>query len=165
MLSTRTATVEDALHITGLLHQLGYEVTSALVGEKLETLSGNSMDRVLVAEIGTEIVGVASLHVLELFHAPGRLGRITSLVVDAKHRRLGIGKLLATAADKYFVERGCVRTEVTSGEGRLEAHTFYQAIGFEPDERRFVKHYGLTQRSTSLPSVAGRCAIEPRSAG
>lgn len=143
MPSIRPASVKDALRITELLHQLGYEVTSALVEAKITALSENPMDQVLVAESETEIVGVTSLHVLELFHVNGRLGRITSLVVDAKYRHLGIGRLLVQAADQYFIERGCVRAEVTSGDRRPGAHAFYQALGFASDERRFIKPYDL----------------------
>ena len=85
------------------------------------------------------IVGCLSAHAHELFHVPGRLGRITSMVVDANARGHGVGRALVDRAMAFFQERGCVRVEVTSGDHRPGAHVFYQSVGFIVDERRFVK--------------------------
>jgi GNAT superfamily N-acetyltransferase len=60
------------------------------------------------------LLGVISLHTLELFHCRGRLGRITSLVVEEKHRGAGIGRLLIQAADEYFFRSGCIRAELVA---------------------------------------------------
>jgi ribosomal protein S18 acetylase RimI-like enzyme len=87
------------------------------------------------------IVGVVSLHIFELFHVAGRLGRITSLVVDQRYRRTGIGRLLVKAADHYFASRGCARTEVISSDYRTVAHAFYQALGYAICAKRFLKIY------------------------
>lgn len=70
------------------------------------------------------------------------IGRITSLVIDSDQRGVGIGQLLVEAADQFFISSGCVRAEVTSGDQRADAHVFYQAQGYLPDERRFMKRYG-----------------------
>jgi len=166
MRTIRPAKIDDAERIAELLLQLGYEASSKRVHEKLLKFSENPSDQVLVATNGgDEVVGLISLHTLEMFHSEGRLGRITSLVVDFKHRGNGIGSLLVQEADKYLIERGCVRTEVTSGDHRFEAHAFYQTQAFVPGEKRFVKHYRLTSHPTSPPSVAECCATNPRSAG
>ncbi len=149
-LQVRPALAADADPIAQLLDQLGYKASAELVKRKLAVLSQNAMDSVMVAQSADEIVGVVSLHVLELFHAEGRLGRITSLVVADHSRGEGVGKLLVDAAGKYFRETGCVRAEVTSGDHRARAHIFYQAQGYEPDERRFVKRYDLTGQSDEV---------------
>jgi len=39
------------------------------------------------------------------------------------------------------------------------------SIGLDGFVVGYTDHWCLTWRSTSLPSVAGRCAIKPRSAG
>jgi N-acetylglutamate synthase-like GNAT family acetyltransferase len=161
-LHARPALAADAIRIAQLLDQLGYEASTELVMRKLAALSQNSMDSVMVAQSADEIVGVVSLHVLELFHAEGRLGRITSLVVAAHSRGEGVGKLLVDAADKYFRETGCVRAEVTSGDHRAQAHVFYQAQGYEPDERRFVKRYDLPGQSAGAPTDSTQ--FKPQSA-
>lgn len=137
----RTALKADSEIVSKLLNQLGYQASPELIRDKLETLNSSSCDTVLLAQDGDNIVGVISLHVLELFHQPGRLGRITSLVIDDAFRGQGVGALLVCAADAFFKEQGCVRAEVTSGDHRVPAHTFYPQQGYEPDERRFVKRY------------------------
>ncbi|PYO92644.1 MAG: hypothetical protein DMD58_01460 [Gemmatimonadetes bacterium] len=50
-----------------------------------------------------------------------------------------IGALVA-AAEAFAWQRDCRRVEVTSGDHREDAHTFYRALGYEMDERRFIKH-------------------------
>lgn len=139
--SIRSAVAADAAAIAGLMGQLGYEASEALVVRKLAILAAQAGDNVLLAEVDGRVAGVISLHVLELFHAEGRIGRITSLVVDAGQRGRGVGEALVAAADRFFTGQGCVRAEVTSGDHRLAAHAFYAAQGYAPDERRFLKRY------------------------
>jgi len=120
-----------------------------LIVRKLAILLANACDSVPLAEVDGCMAGVISLHVLELFHAEGRIGRITSLVVDAGHRGRGIGEALVDAADRFFTGQGCVRAEVTSGDHRTAAHAFYAAQGYAPDERRFLKRYaGLSAQES-----------------
>lgn len=137
----RPATQPDAGQIARLLGQLGYPASSELVSAKLRLLAANPHDAVWAAETGGRLAGIVSLHVLELFHAEGSVGSITSLVVDSAHRGKGTGRRLLQAADEYFLSCGCIRSEVTSGEHRSGAHAFYQANGYRLDERRFVKQY------------------------
>ncbi len=141
MTQIRLAKLEDAQAIAQLMVQLGYASNPELVSGKLELLAANPLYCVFVAQQGGTLAGVISVHALELFHAPGRLGRITALVIDAAHRQQGIGKLLFQRAEQFFIQTNCVRVEVTSGDHRPEAHTFYQSLGFQIDERRFIKRY------------------------
>lgn len=142
----RPAQAADTPGITALLQALGYPATAELVHDKLNRLAGSALDAVLVAQhMATHpgaLSGLISLHALELFHAPGRLGRITALVVAEDARGQGVGAMLIDAADRWFHACGCVRAEVTSGDHRPQAHAFYEAMGYRPDERRFMKHLG-----------------------
>lgn len=135
------ATIDDADSIAALMHQLGYPTTKALVQIKLAAFAGRAMDRVLVAREDGSVVGVISLHVQDLFHQEGCLGRITSFVINERARGRGVGGMLVRAADDFFVASGCRRAEVTSGDHRPMAHAFYQQQGYQEDERRFVKHF------------------------
>ncbi|WLI45472.1 GNAT family N-acetyltransferase [Pseudomonas beijingensis] len=141
-MKVRKALLTDAESVSKLLNQLGYQASPKLVRDKLEALELSARDTVLLAQEGKNIIGVISLHVLELFHQPGRLGRITSLVIDDDFRGQGVGAMLVSAADAFFLEQLCVRAEVTSSDHRIQAHTFYQQQGYAVDERRFVKRYG-----------------------
>ncbi|EJL01593.1 MULTISPECIES: GNAT family N-acetyltransferase [Pseudomonas] len=141
----RNALLTDAESVSKLLGQLGYQASPRLIRDKLEILGASTCDTVLLAQDGVNVVGVISLHVLELFHQPGRLGRITSLVIDENYRGQGVGAMLVAAADAFFTKQLCTRVEVTSGDHRTEAHAFYVRQGFAVDERRFVKRYGFSE--------------------
>lgn len=137
------ATIDDADSIASLLHQLGYPATKSLVESKLSSFAGRTTDIVLIAKEEERVEGVISLHVQDLFHQEGRLGRITSLVINDQCRGKGVGRMLVQAADEFFIASECRRSEVTSGDHRPRAHTFYQEQGYQEDERRFVKHFRL----------------------
>ena len=140
-MKARDAADSDAGSIANLLGQLGYSASEQLVREKIRLLGTSPMDAVVVVEDEGAIVGVISLHVFELFHQVGRIGRITSLVVSESARGKGVGALLVSKADRFFYALGCVRAEVTSADHRSMAHAFYQSQGYAPDERRFIKRF------------------------
>ena len=139
--STRVALSEDAPAVARLLAQLGYTASDALIAGKLRLFAASECDEAFVAIASGRVVGCIGLHAHELFHAAGRLGRITALVVDKASRGSGAGRALIEAADSWFRSRGCIRAEVTSGDERADAHRFYVANGYQADERRFVKRF------------------------
>ena len=135
----RPATKNDATSISALLSELGYSLEVAQVRKNIALLSSSSNDAVLVAEAALSVVGVISFHVIPLFHVVGNLGRISSLVVSSQRQRRGVGSKLVQAAEDFGWSQGCLRIEVTSGDQREGAHEFYQSLGYQLDERRFVK--------------------------
>lgn len=137
--ATRESQPSDHYPIAMLLHQLGYETTPALILEKLQSLIPCPNDKIFVATVREKVVGSISLHALPLFHAPGNLGRITSMVVDERHQGRGIGSALIAAAERWFKTVGCVKLEVTSGDHRPDAHRFYAKHGFRRDGQRLAK--------------------------
>lgn len=140
--AVREASAQDAGQIAGLLKMLGYPNTPAFARHKIERLSQSASDAVLVAEGDGRVVGVAHLHLAELFHQKGRLGRIMALVVTDDVRRSGVGKMLVRSLEALARNAGCVKLEVTSGAGRRGAHGFYRRLGFGEEPKRFVKMLG-----------------------
>src|SRR6267143_1378466 len=122
--TVRRAEAEDADAIAVCLAALGYATPTVLVAE----------------DPTTGIVGVVSVHLVPLFHAPGSLARLTALAVVPGHQRKGAGRALIAAAEAFAWEHDCRRVEVTSGDHREDAHKFYHALGYAIDERRFIKH-------------------------
>lgn len=141
MLKIRRVRRGDAAQVQALLSQLGYSTDIEFVLQRLLQMSHRRWDAVFVADLDHKVVGVMSLHALDLFHQPGRLGRITSLVVSEAVRGQGMGEMLVKAADRWFIKKDCLRAEVTSGLHRHGAHAFYIDQGYVSDERRFVKRY------------------------
>lgn len=135
----KKAVIEDANQIAGLLKELGYPNTSAFAQSKIAELSKSDNDTVLIAEINDRIIGVAHLHIAELFHEPGRLGRVMAIVVTSNYRQSGVGQKLITSLETIARNAGCTKMEITSGIHRDGAHTFYKKLGYTEKPRRFGK--------------------------
>ena len=138
-LRIRRAEMADATQVAICLQSLGYGASADLVRAKL-TAFGEHSDAVLVACHGVLIVGVVSLHITPLFHAPGHLARVTALSIRDGYQRRGIGKALMDAAEQWSWASGAARVDLTSGNHRPEAHRFYESLGYGTDARRFVKN-------------------------
>lgn len=138
----RRATVEDAIAIGACLDTLGYGSDANAIRARLAEFADSTRDAAFVATSGdaADVLGVASAHVLPLFHAPANLLRLTSLAVRADSQGRGIGRALMAAVEAFAWASGCARIEVTSGDQREDAHAFYVTIGYAVNERRFLKH-------------------------
>lgn len=136
----REATESDLVFIQRLLVQLGYpDFNERDVLAKLESYRRDGY-RLLVAESDHETVAFIALHWFEVFHFPGRIGRITAFCVDEQFRGEGIGTQLMEAAEKLFRTNDCTKLEVTSNQRRQATHQFYLKRGYVEDSRRFVKY-------------------------
>ena len=136
----RSARSDDAPAVAELLAALGYPSPVAHIDRRIADCAASSDTTIFVAESVNRIVGFVSFHCIPLFHADGSLGRITSLVVAPDYRQRGVGRLLVSAAEEFAWTHGCARVEVTSGDHRPDAHSFYEHLGYQIDCRRFIKH-------------------------
>jgi GNAT superfamily N-acetyltransferase len=78
---------------------------------------------------GDRIVGLASVEAAILSIRYGPRCWLQDLVVTASHRERGSGARLMDAATEWARERGCSHLELSSGEGRKDAHRFYLSQG------------------------------------
>jgi len=152
--TVRPASLADAMEVANCLAELGYGTAVEVVTEKLIAVAASDAGAVFVATgaASERMLGVASVHLLPLFHAPGSLARLTALAVRRSAQRRGVGRALLAAAEAFAWAAGCKRMEVTSGDHRPAAHAFYRAVGYIEDERRFIKH------ATHWPRSNARCA-------
>lgn len=96
---------------------------------------------VLLALDGERVVGLASVYADILSIRYGPRCWLQDLVVTSSHRSLGAGaKLIAAAAD-WARDRGCTHLELSSGEGRKDAHRFYRSLGMS-QSYNFSKQIG-----------------------
>jgi len=135
----RLAEERDIEAIASLLGQLGYPSRGSDVLSRLRIYLADNRSISMVAEWGDRVIGLISFHRIPLLHESGDLGRITALVVDESHRRKGIARSLIQAIEEYGRNNGCARFEVTTNEKRKDAHSLYQAMGYEPVLKRFLK--------------------------
>jgi GNAT superfamily N-acetyltransferase len=73
------------------------------------------------------------------FPSGSTICRITSLVVSAHHRGESIGEKLVAGATDFARKNHCSGIEITSAEHRLDAHRFYQRLGFSRTSFRFFR--------------------------
>jgi ribosomal protein S18 acetylase RimI-like enzyme len=138
--TVRRATLDDVAAIAPLLGELGYPSTVEETRERLERLLGTAGNVVFVAEVNGVVAGVETVaEISALLHQPGRVAQITMLVVGAAHRRLGVGRLLLEAGERWARECGSRRILVASNERRHDAHAFYESSGYRHTSRRFGK--------------------------
>lgn len=135
----RKARLVDAESISELMQQLGYAMDARALSDKLDDFATENSDSVFVADKEGQVIGFVSCHITRLFHQPGCSGRITSLVVDQALRGNGIGQQLVAQAEAFFTNQHCKKFEVTSGMERTQAHRFYQSLGYQADNLRFIK--------------------------
>jgi GNAT superfamily N-acetyltransferase len=137
----RSVQEHDNTQAARLIAELGYPVSPELIRQKIQDISQSDIDCAYVAEFKGQILGVISVHVLPLFHAEGKLGRITALVVSSSRQRAGVGSKLVIAAETFARGKGCVKIEVTSSSHREGAHNFYRKAGYEQSaHERFIKN-------------------------
>jgi GNAT superfamily N-acetyltransferase len=137
----RDASSSDGEAIAGLLGELGYPTTVEAVHSRLERL-GIVGDRVVVADSGDEVVGLAHLQVTPTIELDRPAAKIGALIVAAAHRGEGIGRALVEVLDAEARARGCALLFLTTSARRTEAHEFYKRVGLEETGMRFTKLLG-----------------------
>ncbi|MNJ48958.1 Aminoglycoside N(6')-acetyltransferase type 1 [compost metagenome] len=139
----REAELSDFIGITRLCDQLGYSVSENEVFERLNNLLNNDDNAVFVAEIEfAGILGWVHVHGRHLIEAHS-FAEIGGLVVDAQHRKLGIGEVLMRNCEEWARRKGYKEVRVRSGGQRKEAHAFYKRIGYQNIKRQEVFNLDL----------------------
>ena len=134
---TRAVVPADAEVVARLLTQLGHPTDAADISSRLDALLAERGGAFMQVDESGRALGFFSVARHSVLHAAGPIGLITSLVVAADARRMGVGRAMVAAAQAWARDAGCVRLIVTSGEHRPDAHAFYPACGMAYSGRRF----------------------------
>jgi ribosomal protein S18 acetylase RimI-like enzyme len=137
--TVRSARETDAEQVASLMTELGYPSTAAGVEGRLRGSLNSESSCCLVAQANNKVVGFMSVELVPYFPTGSTICRMTSLVVSSRHRSRGVGETLAEAAATFAREHGCSGIEVTSAERRVDAHRFYQRLGFVRTGLRFFQ--------------------------
>jgi GNAT superfamily N-acetyltransferase len=99
--------------------------------EAYEELARDSNNRLLVAEIGGEIVGTLQLtYIRGLSRKAARRAQIEAVRVARPHRGTGLGEQMIRAAIEIVRNAGCSIVQLTTDKRRKDAHRFYERLGF-----------------------------------
>lgn len=130
IITIRIAQSSHAERIPELCHQLGYPTASEAIKQRYQTIQTNHQYVVYVALVDEAVVGWVHGQVRELLITPPQI-LILGLVVDEQHRGQGIGRLLVQHIEQWAVEKGCDTILVRSNIIRIDAHQFYERVGYK----------------------------------
>ena len=89
-------------------------------------------NELLVAELDGEVVGCLQLTIIPGLSRMGMTrGQLEGVRVSSTHRGRRIGETLVEAAAQRARERGCRVVQLTTDRSRVDAHRFYERLGFE----------------------------------
>ena len=140
MTTVRAATEEDIPRVLELYNDLASGVSSGeqsypspddvqKVIAEMAALPGHEL---LVAEEDGTVVGTMVLLIVpNLSHGALPWATVENVVVDNEYRRRGIGRILMDYAIDRACQAGCYKIQLLSNKKRLEAHQFYQEMGYE----------------------------------
>ena len=64
------------------------------------------------------------------------IGFIENVITDMGYRRRGIGKTIIKKAIEYAQKQNCYKVLLQSGNKRVDAHLFYESIGFSGESKK-----------------------------
>lgn len=97
----------------------------------LAAITADPNQLLLVAESGGAVVGMAQLTFIQgLTYHGGVRAQIESVHVASAERGRGLGSALVAHAVAQARQRGCVMAQLTSHADRVDAHRFYERLGF-----------------------------------
>jgi GNAT superfamily N-acetyltransferase len=129
MLHIRPAHATDAADIARLTTELGYPTAADEMKARLDTLLPRDSQYIAVAELSSEIVGWVAVEHRMLLESGDR-AEIVGLVVSSSSRRAGVGSALVREAEDWVLQRGLRAIGVRSNVARIEAHPFYEGLGY-----------------------------------
>ena len=126
----RRAVVEDAAVIARLATDLGYSTTTEQAAARLSALLARESQFIAVAEVSSRVVGWVAAE-RRLLLESGERAEIVGLIVDASSRRAGTGAALVQAAEDWARGQGLQTLNIRSNVARVEAHPFYERLGYK----------------------------------
>jgi GNAT superfamily N-acetyltransferase len=133
----RKCRAEDYADLSDLASQLGYPCEAEEVKKRIERYLCGEDRAIIVAEIEGNVVGWASLDVVDHFYLEPFV-EISGFIVDRDHRSLGIGKRIMDEIEAWTKERGYALLRLKTNIKRKDSHRFYERLGFERTKEQFV---------------------------
>lgn len=137
----RAATLDDAMEIARLASELGYAIPVDTMHKRLAVLLLHPDHRISVAAGEGRLHGwIAVEHRRTL--EPGEWGEIVGLVVDARFRGTGVGRMLVLDVEQRTRALGLRAVTVRSNVIREMSHPFYENVGYvrRKTQHGYIKH-------------------------
>jgi ribosomal protein S18 acetylase RimI-like enzyme len=138
----RNVRPDEVQALATLIAQLGYPTSEEAVARRVERFQASNADRLAVAEMDGQAVGLAGLHISLAVEYDDPVAKLSAIVVDERYKGRGIGRALVAEMEAEARRRGCCLIFLTTAERRKDAQSFYRQLGFEETGRRFAKRLG-----------------------
>ena len=147
-LKFRAATVDDLPFIVGLVIEdsvvpTGDDPTAGdpAYRDALAAIDADPNQEMWVAELDARRIGCFQLTITPGLMRRGAWRATVEVVhIAASHRNAGYGGEMMQFALERSRERGCAMVQLTSNKKRLDAHRFYERLGFAKSHDGF-KYY------------------------
>ncbi|HEL9630228.1 TPA: GNAT family N-acetyltransferase [Streptococcus suis] len=122
---------------------LGYDISLEQTKIQFERCSETNGHTILVFEDDEtgQVSGYIHAQIYESLYS-NRGYNILGLAVLSAYQGQGIGSKLLQAVEKLALDRDLSFIRLNSAEHRIQAHRFYEQLGYESDklQYRFIKH-------------------------
>ena len=99
--------------------------------------------KIFVVEKNKLIIGTCSLIIIDnLGHQGAKLAIAESMIISQDHRGQSIGGKLMQFVMERAKEENCYKLMLSSNKKRIEAHKFYEQLGFEQHGMSFMIEVG-----------------------
>jgi N-acetylglutamate synthase-like GNAT family acetyltransferase len=134
-LTIRTAQSADADILQSLYRQLVDDENVRATASQIEVLEGDARTRLLVCEIDGRVRGTVLVCLCaDAMYAGQPFAVVENLVVDQECRGNGIGQALLREVERFCLSRNCSKMMLLSSASRVDAHRFFEQVGFRGDE-------------------------------
>lgn len=140
----RNITIFDAQEIQSISNfELGYDANLDIVKKQIRKLTNDTKHNIIIGfenEQTRKIIGFVHAELYESLYMDTGLN-ILGLAVDSNFQGQGIGKKLMSAIEDYALKNNISYIRLNSNVRRIEAHKFYESIGYVCDktQKRLIK--------------------------
>lgn len=140
----RDITIFDAQEIQKISNfELGYDVDLDIIKKQIEKLTNDNKHNIIIGfenEQTRKIIGFVHAELYESLYMDTGLN-ILGLAVDSNFQGQGIGKKLMSSIEDYALKNNISYIRLNSNVRRIEAHKFYESIGYVCDktQKRLIK--------------------------
>ena len=140
----RNITIFDAQEIQSISNfELGYDVNLDIVKKQIRKLTNDNKHNIIIGfenEQTRKIIGFVHAELYESLYMDTGLN-ILGLAVDSNFQGQGIGKKLMSSIEDYALKNNISYIRLTSNGRRIDAHKFYESIGYVCDktQKRLIK--------------------------
>ena len=140
----RNISIFDAQEIQSISNfELGYDVNLDIVKKQIRKLTNDNKHNIITGfenEQTRKIIGFVHAELYESLYMDTGLN-ILGLAVDSNFQGQGIGKKLMSSIEDYALKNNISYIRLNSNVRRIDAHKFYESIGYVCDktQKRLIK--------------------------